>query len=108
MGPAFDKYDEIAFVAQGGMARVYRARTRSSGRVVAVREISGGPGSEERIESERRGAEIQRALCQIDARVPNVFDIFVSDAGWLYVEMEYIDGEDLAGILQRGALPVDD
>jgi hypothetical protein len=108
MGPPLDKYHEIAFVAQGGMARVYRARTRAGGRVVAVREVSGGPGSAERIESERRGAEIQRALCHIDARVPKVFDIFMSDAGWLYVEMEYIEGEDLAAILQRGAMPVAD
>jgi hypothetical protein len=104
MGPPDDKYDTVEFVAEGGMARVYRARRRSSGQVVAVREISGGPGSAERIASERRGAEIQRALCDIDARVPKVFEIFLSPAGWLYVEMEYIDGEDLAAVTQRGPL----
>jgi serine/threonine protein kinase len=103
-----DRYDDVSFVAEGGMARVYRARRRETGRIVAVREISGGPGSEDRISSEERGAAIQRALCEIDARVPKVFDIFRSDAGWLYVEMEYVDGEDLAAILQRGPLPVAD
>jgi hypothetical protein len=106
--PPDDKYDDVEFVAEGGMARVYRARRRDSGRVVAVREISGGPGSEDRIASERRGAEIQRALCGIDARVPKVFDIFTSAAGWLYVEMEYVDGEDLAVVMQRGPLPIAD
>src|SRR5687768_7012854 len=108
MRPPEDKYDDVEFVAEGGMARVYRARRRDSGRIVAVREISGGPGSEDRIASERRGAEIQRALCAIDARVPKVFDIFTSAAGWLYVEMEYVDGEDLAVVMQRGPLPIAD
>jgi serine/threonine protein kinase len=106
--PPDDKYEDVEFIAEGGMARVYRARRRDGGRVVAVREISGGPGSEERMASERRGAEIQRALCAIDARVPKVFDIFTSPAGWLYVEMEYVDGEDLAAALQRGPLPIAD
>ena len=76
MLPPDDRYEDVEFIAEGGMARVYRARRRDSDRVVAVREISGGPGSEERMASERRGAEIQRALCAIDARVPKVFDIF--------------------------------
>jgi hypothetical protein len=108
MIPPGDRYDDVSFVAEGGMARVYRARRRETGHIVAVREISGGPGSEDRISSEERGAAIQRALCEIDARVPKVFDIFRSDAGWLYVEMEYVDGEDLAAIVERGPLPVAD
>jgi serine/threonine-protein kinase len=108
MRPPDDKYEDVEFVAEGGMARVYRARHRDTGRIVAVREISGGPGSEDRIASEERGAEIQRALCAIDARVPKVFDIFKSPNGWLYVEMEYVDGEDLATILQRGPMPIAD
>jgi serine/threonine protein kinase len=64
------------------------------------------PGSADRIHSESRGAEIQRALCEIDDRVPRVFDTFVSDAGWFYVEMEFVDGEDLAAVIERGPLPV--
>ena len=108
MLPPDDRYEDVEFIAEGGMARVYRARRRDSDRVVAVREISGGPGSEERMASERRGAEIQRALCAIDARVPKVFDIFTLPSGWLYVEMEYVDGEDLAAVMQRGPLPIAD
>ena len=101
-----DRYLEQEFVAQGGMARVYRARCIDPPRVVALREIPGGPGSADRIRSESRGAEIQRALCEIDGRVPRVFDTFVSDTGWFYVEMEFIDGEDLATVIDRGPLAV--
>ena len=101
-----DRYLDQEFVAQGGMARVYRARRVEPPHVVAVREIPGGPGSADRIRSESRGAEIQRALCEIDPRVPRVFDTFVSDNGWFYVEMEFIDGEDLAAVIERGPLPV--
>ncbi len=108
MRPPDDRYTDVEFIAEGGMARVYRAKRRDSGRVVAVREISGGPGSEDRLASEQRGAGIQRALCAIDARVPKVFDVFRSPSGWLYVEMEYVDGEDLSTILERGPLPVAD
>jgi len=103
---AADRYVDREFVAQGGMARVYRARRSDSPRVIALREIPGGPGSADRIHSESRGAEIQRALCEIDDRVPRVFDTFVSDAGWFYVEMEFVDGEDLAALIERGPLPV--
>ena len=108
MGPPDARYEAVEFMAEGGMARVYRARRRDTGTVVAVREISGGPGSEERLASEERGAEIQRALCLIDPRVPKVFEIFKSPSGWLYVEMEYVDGEDLAAVIQRGPLPVEE
>ena len=108
MRPPDDRYADVEFIAEGGMARVYRAKRRDNGRVVAVREISGGPGSEDRLASEQRGAGIQRALCAIDARVPKVFDVFRSPSGWLYVEMEYVDGEDLSTILERGPLPVAD
>ncbi len=108
MRPPDDRYTDVEFIAEGGMARVYRAKRRDSGRVVAVREISGGPGSEDRLASEQRGAGIQRALCAIDARVPKVFDVFRSPSGWLYVEMEYVDGEDLSTILEHGPLPVAD
>ena len=90
------------------MARVYRARRRDTADIVALREITGGPGSGDRIASEERGAEIQRALCQIDTRVPKVNEIFKSRAGWLYVEMQYVEGEDLAAVIQRGPLPVDE
>ena len=103
---AVDRYVDREFVAQGGMARVYRARRSDPPRVIALREIPGGPGSADRIHSESRGAEIQRALCAIDARVPQVFDTYVSDSGWFYVEMEFIDGEDLAAVIERGPLPV--
>src|SRR5688500_8739248 len=100
-----DKYDDVEFMTQGGMARVYRARRKTTNRVVAVREIPGGTDGEDRIESERHGAEIQRALCAIDRRVPTVYDVSTSANGWLYVEMELIDGEDLADRLQHGPLP---
>ncbi len=108
MRPPAELYDDVEFIAQGGMARVYRARRKESGRIVAVREIPGGTDSEQRIQSERQGAEIQRALSAIDRRVPAVFDVSTSANGWLYVEMELVDGEDLADALQRGPLPVPD
>ena len=105
MRPPPDKYEDLEYLAQGGMARVYRARRQGSGRVIALREIAGGPGSEARLESEHRGAQVQQALCAVDPRVPQVYDVFFSSDGWLYIEMEYIEGEDLSDRLQRGPLP---
>jgi eukaryotic-like serine/threonine-protein kinase len=90
----------------GGMSRVYRATRRRDGRVVAVKSV--GLASEDVAWAERRGAELQRQFHAVDTRVPDVLDIRAG-AHELFIEMEYIDGEDLSTVLRaRGRFTPND
>ena len=90
MVDALDGYLDAELLG-GGMSRVYRATRRRDGRVIAVKSV--GLASEDVAWAERRGAELQRQFHAVDTRVPDVLDIR-PDAHELFIEMEYIDGED--------------
>jgi serine/threonine protein kinase len=51
------------------------------------------------IEAERRGAEIQKQLHQLDARVLEVYD-FGERSGCFFVAMEHFEGRNIAEILE--------
>ena len=90
----------------GGMSRVYRATRRRDGRVIALKSV--GLASEDVAWAERRGAELQRQFHAVDTRVPDVLDIRAG-AHELFIEMEYIDGEDLSTVLRsRGRFTAND
>jgi serine/threonine protein kinase/tetratricopeptide (TPR) repeat protein len=105
-------------IGQGGMAAVFLARdTRVTaehathhlnGRVaLKVVHLGSDPDDEAReiLESEQRGAELQKRFSAVSRFVPKVFDSgFTQD--YYYIAMEYIAGEDLAMAIRRsGRLP---
>src|SRR5439155_19881434 len=51
------------------------------------------------IEAERRGAQIQSQLHQIDPRILEVYD-FGEQQGCFFVSMQYVEGKSIAEILQ--------
>jgi serine/threonine protein kinase len=51
------------------------------------------------IEAERRGAQIQKQLHQIDARILEVYD-FGEQQGCFFVSMQYFEGKSIAELLQ--------
>src|SRR5437667_7130494 len=51
------------------------------------------------IEAERRGAQIQKQLHEIDPRILEVYD-FGEQHGCFFVSMEYFEGKNIAEILQ--------
>ncbi len=55
------------------------------------------------LEAEHRGAELQKQFCQVSAFVPEVYD-HGSEAGYFYVAMEYLEGENLSQVIRRGPL----
>ena len=81
----------------GGMSRVYRVTRRRDGRVIALKSV--GLASEDVARAERRGAELQRQFQAVETRVPEVLDIRAG-VHELFIEMEYIDGEDLSTVLR--------
>jgi len=98
-------YRIIEQIGVGGMAEVYRAEQVSSGRIAAMKTLL-DPQNASDLE---RARFVQEAKASARLEHPNLVRIF--DAGEEsaipYIIMEYIEGEDLADILdRRGRLPV--
>ena len=94
-------------IGRGGMARVFLAEdTRASGRTVALKVLETGPDQEQRdiADAERRGVELQQRFLATSGFVPELYEVGEVD-GYLYIAMEYLDGEDLSALIRRG--PVD-
>ena len=102
------KYQIRQKLGRGGMADVYLAHDTQLGYNVALKliEHSDDIDTRDSIVAERRGAELQARLAHIDPRVVQVYDSGDAD-GYFFVAMEYIDGQDLAEWMRKGALEVE-
>ncbi len=104
-----NRYRILGPIGQGGMGAVYLAEDLALGRRCAVKENVPDPNASPQILAQRRQqfqAEA-RVLANLDhPNLPKVYDFF-STWGNEYIVMEYVDGENLASILQRqgGPLP---
>jgi tRNA A-37 threonylcarbamoyl transferase component Bud32 len=98
-GQTFGGYHIVELVGSGGMGLVYRAEQRILGRTVALKvirpEIADSGGYRERFLREARFA------AAVDhPHVVSVFDAGEQD-GRLYLAMQWVDGLDLATLLDR-------
>src|SRR5271166_6146255 len=105
-GDRYSHYKIVRPLGRGAMGEVYLAVDADSGAQVALKIVYKGPDAEdlEILEAERLGAELQKRVAGIDARVCAVNRYGEID-GDLFIEMEHIEGEDLSTIVSRGALP---
>jgi eukaryotic-like serine/threonine-protein kinase len=105
----FGPYRLIRRLGRGGMADVYLARSAATGTEVAVKvvEQKADRDSQEICEAERRGAILQEQFSTVDSHVPRVHATGSLD-GHFFIEMEYVDGEDLAERIARGPMPAPD
>jgi protein kinase-like protein len=98
-GQTFGGYHIVELVGSGGMGLVYRAEQRILGRTVALKvirpEIADSGGYRERFLREARFA-----AAVDDPYVVSVFDAGEQD-GRLYLAMQWVDGLDLATLLDR-------
>jgi serine/threonine protein kinase len=97
------KYDIQYKLGRGGMADVYLAHDTETKATVALKLIEHANDADTRdsIEAERRGAELQQRLAEIDPRVVRIYSIEDIDH-YFCVVMEYIDGQDLAELMRNG------
>jgi len=95
------KYEIRYKLGRGGMADVYLAQDTEMGCPVALKIIERAPDPDTRdsIEAERRGAELQARLADVDPHVVRVYHAGDLDH-YFYVAMEYIDGQDLAELMR--------
>lgn len=100
------QYEFLSVVGRGGMGVVYQARQLSLNRLVAIKTL---PADRLR-ESESRFADRFRLEARTLARLthPGIVSVFDSGEthGLLYFVMEYVEGTDMARMIQAaGRLP---
>ena len=103
----FGKYRIVKLLPLGGMGRVYLAVDPETNEKVALKLIDQGPDPDrqEIVEAERRGAILQARLCGVDDRIVRVIEYGDRDS-YFFIEMEYVEGQDLSEILGKAPLGV--
>ncbi len=100
------RYQIEDLLGEGGMATVYAAHHRLVDRPCAVKIMSQSLARNEVIrERFRREAKAAQKLAH-----PNIIEIFDQGElpdGSLYLVMELLDGQTLADVVERGALPIE-
>ena len=106
IGEEFAHYRVIGKLGEGGMGAVYRAQDTKLGREVALKVLPEELALEpERLVRLRREAQILASLNHTN--IASIYGLEEID-GRLILELELVEGEELAQRLKRGALPVDE
>src|SRR5262245_37278462 len=96
-------YEIIEAIGHGMAGSVFLARDTRTQQRVALKLVPHG-GDQDALDivaAERSGAELQKQLSRVSARVPTVFEHGDHESGY-YVAMEYLDGENLSTVISRG------
>ena len=95
----------VARLGRGGMGEVYRAYDLELGQPVALKFLTAVVNDEGARARLRNEVRLARQISH--ANVCRVYDVGEAQ-GEMYLSMEYVDGEDLAALLNRiGRLPLD-
>jgi serine/threonine protein kinase/dipeptidyl aminopeptidase/acylaminoacyl peptidase len=98
-------YTLAAKIGEGGMGVVWRATDRSLGRDVAIKVLPADVASDtSRLSRFEREAKLLAALNHDN--IAAIYSVHES-GGVRFLAMEYVDGEDLATRIARGALPLE-
>src|SRR5918994_4122896 len=104
-GTRLGPYEILTPLGAGGMGEVYRARDTRLDRIVAIKILP----ELFAVDPERLSRFEREAKTLASLNHPNVAQIFGTEqSGKIHaLAMEFVDGEDLAQRLTRGALPVE-
>ena len=101
-----ERYRIVGLLGRGGMGEVYRADDLQLGQSVALKflpeRLASNPADLARFRNE---VKVARQIAH--PNVARIYDIGEAD-GHVFLSMEYIDGEDLAGVLRRMGRPSQD
>lgn len=103
--PALTKYEVLEELGHGGMATVYRAHDKRLGRDVAIKVLH--PHLRESREIAHRFEAEAKAVAKLRHRnIVEVFDVSSADEDEQYLVVEFVRGQTLRRLLQKGgALP---
>ena len=97
------RYVIEALIGEGGLGRVYRARHVQITRRYAVKVPFGDVAGDDRLR--RRFAQEAEAAGRLEhPNLVHVLDVGETDAGLLYLIMDFVDGQSLARSIARGPM----
>jgi Protein kinase domain len=103
-GDRYGRYEIVRLIGRGAMGLVYLARDTELNRQVALKVVQiVDAGDQDILDAERVGAELEKRLASVDKRVVPV-NRYGNIGTDLFIEMEYIEGEDLSALIDRGPL----
>ena len=91
----------------GNFGTVYKAVNEETNREVALKIVKRGWDEDamRRQQAEYLGAELQKRVMDQDRRVTPIYSCGFGREGHLFIEMEFVDGNDIAELIRRGPLP---
>ncbi len=108
VGRELGDYRIVELIAEGGMGRVYLAKRRDGSfeRQVALKVA---PGSTLSTQLSERFRNEQGVLASLNhPNIAQLYDARVSEEGWPYFVMEYVDGGSITDYCSAHSLPVRD
>src|SRR5260370_26099961 len=97
-------YKVVGPIGSGGVGQVFKAEHTITGRIDAIKVLAANqPGAREQAERFRRESRIQASLDH--PNIASVHNAFWEGDG-LVMAMEFVEGESLKRILERGRLPI--
>jgi serine/threonine protein kinase len=97
-----DRYLIERCVGEGGMGRVYRARHCKLDRLFAIKVLYGDLAASAKMRS--RFEREARTASQLDhSRLVSVIDFDITEGGLLYLAMSYVEGRELAAVIEDEA-----
>jgi serine/threonine protein kinase len=101
-------YEVLSIIGQGGMGAVYKGRQKSLDRIIAIKILPPEAGAGDMQFIERFKNEARTMAKMNHPAIVHVYDFGETCEGQLYIVMEFIDGTDVAKMIQsQGKLPED-
>jgi serine/threonine protein kinase/Tol biopolymer transport system component len=106
IGRTIAHYEVLEKIGEGGMGAVYKARDTHLDRFVAIKVLPADRVAN--VERKRRFAQEARSASALNH--PNIITIHDIDeaGGTEYIVMEFVDGKDLAAVIPRHGLRLDE
>ncbi|MDB6006529.1 MAG: hypothetical protein JWR15_3516, partial [Prosthecobacter sp.] len=99
-------YEILSILGMGGMGAVYQGRQKSLDRIVAIKLLPPEAADNDMQFAERFKNEARTMAKMNHPSIVHVYDFGETTDGQLYIVMEYINGTDVAKMLQsQGKLP---
>ena len=101
-------YEILSIIGKGGMGAVYKGRQKSLDRIIAIKILPPEAGVDDMQFVERFKNEARTMAKMNHPAIVHVYDFGETSEGQLYIVMEFIDGTDVAKMIQsQGKLPED-